>query len=782
MSFTKKRKGALEIPIEDEADLLKITPLGAGQEVGRSCVVIEYKNKTVMLDCGLHPAFDGLSSLPFLDEIDPTSVDVLLVTHFHVDHAAAVPYFLEKTNFSGRTFMTHPTKAIFRWLVTDYVRVSNHGNISEQDALYNEQDMIKAYSKIEVIDYHQQIEVNGIKFTAYNAGHVLGAAMFVIEIAGIRILYTGDYSREEDRHLKAAENPKENIDVMITESTYGVQSFEPRLEKEARFTKLVRDVVLRGGRCLMPVFALGRTQELLLILEEFWENHKELESIPIYFASTLAKRCMLVYQTYIHMMNSNIQKMFATSNPFIFKHISNLNSIAHFDDVGACVMIASPGMLQNGVSRDFFDRWAPDRRNGLVLTGYSVEGTLARTILSEPTEVLTQQGVKISRRMSINYISFSAHVDFTQNSQFIDEISPSNLILVHGEQSAMNRLKAALVSKFTEKEISMNIYTPKNTESVKMYFRGEKMARLMGEMAVEQVPQNKIIEGVLVQRNYKYNLYSSIDLKEFEGISEVPIKQTIKIPYHNTISLLLFHLQSMYGHIETSLKSGEILGDAVKINVFESVDLKYSKNNNEVNINWFSSTLNDMVADSVMALLLNIDCSPVSVKITSQPCGHSHNSAGCHGDNHTVKPNIVTEDESTNFKTENNTVVKDTSVDTELKLDNSSLKSEINLENDQDLKFLESKNVVAYPSYNYSRVSTELLRGELCELLLEHFNIVELSEDKQNINIYHNHGELVSVVINLETLDIINCDDDDTRKRILTLLARFCRTLKPMLG
>ncbi|PWA01388.1 hypothetical protein BB558_002517 [Smittium angustum] len=629
--MSNKRKSKIEIPVENEADLLKITPLGSGQEVGRSCVVIEYKNKTVMLDCGLHPAFDGISSLPFLDEIDPISVDVLLVTHFHVDHAAGVPYFLEKTDFNGRTFMTHPTKAIFRWLVSDYVKVSNNGKISDEDVLYNEQDMIRAYSKIEVIDYHQQIEVNGIKFAAYNAGHVLGAAMFVIEIAGIKILYTGDYSREEDRHLMAAENPKEKIDVLITESTYGVQSHEPRIEREARFTKQVREIVSRGGRCLMPVFALGRTQELLLILEEYWGKHRELESIPIYFTSSLAKKCMLVYQTYIHMMNSNIQKMFLKSNPFIFKHISNLNSITHFDDVGPCVMIASPGMLQNGVSRDLFDRWAPDRRNGLLLTGYSVEGTLARTIMNEPTEVTNQQGMKIPRRMSVNYISFSAHVDYTHNSQFIDEISPSNLILVHGEQNAMSRLKAALISRYTEKEISLKIHTPKNTETVEMYYRGEKMAKMMGKMSIEQVSKNNTpIEGVIVERGYKYNIYEVSDLKEFEGINEVPVKQNINLTYHNTLSLLLFHLQTMYGTVsyindsENENCNQKISNGQTKLKVFDSVNVTYISKEHSIKLEWFSSTVSDMVADSIIALLMNIDCSPASVKITSSQCNHDH--------------------------------------------------------------------------------------------------------------------------------------------------------------
>lgn len=109
---------------------------------------------------------------------------------------------------------------------------------------------------------------------------------------------------------------------------------------------LIHDIVGRGGRCLMPVFALGRAQELLLILDEYWEAHPELDSIPIYYASSLAKRCMAVYQTYINMMNARIRKQFAISNPFVFKHISNLKNVEQFEDSGPCVMMASPGMLQ----------------------------------------------------------------------------------------------------------------------------------------------------------------------------------------------------------------------------------------------------------------------------------------------------------------------------------------------------------------------------------------------------------------------------------------------------
>lgn len=138
--------------------------------------------------------------------------------------------------------------------------------------MYDEQHLKQSMEKIEQIDYHQEIEHEGIRLWAYNAGHVLGAAMFMIEIAGVRVLYTGDFSRQEDRHLMAAEMPSVRPDVLIIESTYGVQNHEPRQEREKFFTDRVHEIIRRGGRCLIPVFALGRAQELLLILGMLQHN------------------------------------------------------------------------------------------------------------------------------------------------------------------------------------------------------------------------------------------------------------------------------------------------------------------------------------------------------------------------------------------------------------------------------------------------------------------------------------------------------------------------------
>ncbi|RHZ18579.1 hypothetical protein DYB37_013724, partial [Aphanomyces astaci] len=147
-----KRKG--DEDATDERHVMRIMPLGAGNEVGRSCIILKFQGKTIMLDCGVHPV--------------------------------------------RRIFMTHPTKAVMQMMLRDFLRVSN---ISVEDQIYDDKDLERCVAKVEIIDFHQEKMINGIKFTPYNAGHVLGACMFLIEIGGVKVLYTGDYSLENDRHL-----------------------------------------------------------------------------------------------------------------------------------------------------------------------------------------------------------------------------------------------------------------------------------------------------------------------------------------------------------------------------------------------------------------------------------------------------------------------------------------------------------------------------------------------------------------------------------------------------
>ncbi|KJA20072.1 hypothetical protein HYPSUDRAFT_68852 [Hypholoma sublateritium FD-334 SS-4] len=613
-----------------ETPTLSVTMLGAGQEVGRSCCVLQYRGKTIVCDAGVHPAYSGMASLPFIDELDWSTVDALLITHFHLDHAAALTYITEKTNFrdgKGKVYMTHPTKALHKFMMQDYVRMGS----STSDALFSPLDMTMSLASIIPISAHQLITVcPGISFTPYHAGHVLGACMFLIDIYGLKILYTGDYSREEDRHLVKAEIPPIRPDVLIVESTFGVHTLEAREEKELRFTNLVHSIIRRNGHVLLPTFALGRAQELLLILDEYWRKHPDLHNIPIYYASGLARKCMAVYQTYIHTMNNNIRSRFAKrDNPFVFKHISNVPQTRGWEKKIAegppCVVLASPGFMQVGPSRELFELWAPDSRNGVIITGYSIEGTPARDIMTEPEDFVTLKGATIPRKLSVDDISFSAHVDYSQNAEFIETVKAQHVVLVHGEQAAMSRLRAAMTSRYKERDEDVKIHTPRNLETLRLSFRGERVAKAIGTLADAHPKTGDILSGLLVAKDYSYTLLDPRDLRDFAGLTTCTVTQRQKIILGVGWNLVKWHLEGMYGSIDEGLDKDGV----PTMRVMGVVDVKYTAEH-ELTLEWESSSSNDMIADSTLALITGIDKSPASVKLTTN--SHSHSHAHAHGE------------------------------------------------------------------------------------------------------------------------------------------------------
>ncbi|KAJ9687496.1 hypothetical protein PVL29_016112 [Vitis rotundifolia] len=505
--------------------------------------------------------------------------------------------------------MTHATKAIYKLLLSDYVKVSK---VSVEDMLYDEQDILRSMDKIEVIDFHQTLEVNGIRFWCYTAGHVLGAAMFMVDIAGVRVLYTGDYSREEDRHLRAAEIPQFSPDICIIESTYGVQLHQPRHVREKRFTDVIHSTISQGGRVLIPAFALGRAQELLLILDEYWSNHPELHNIPIYYASPLAKRCMAVYQTYINSMNERIRNQFANSNPFDFKHISPLKSIENFNDVGPSVVMASPSGLQSGLSRQLFDMWCSDKKNACVIPGYVVEGTLAKTIINEPKEVTLMNGLTAPLNMQVHYISFSAHADFAQTSTFLKELMPPNIILVHGEANEMGRLKQKLITQFADR--NTKIISPKNCQSVEMYFNSEKMAKTIGRLAEKTPGVGETVSGLLVKKGFTYQIMAPDDLHVFSQLSTANVTQRITIPYTGAFGVIKHRLKQIYESVE-SLPDEE--SEVPAFRVHERVTVKH-ESEKHISLHWTSDPISDMVSDSIVALVLNISREIPKVVVESE--------------------------------------------------------------------------------------------------------------------------------------------------------------------
>jgi len=377
--------------------------------------------------------------------------------------------------------------------------------------------------------------------------------------------------------------------------------------REARFTGTVSDIVTRGGRCLIPVFALGRAQELLLILDEYWSAHPELADIPIYYASSLAKKCMSVYQTFINSMNEKIRKQIAVSNPFVFKHISNLKGIDHFDDVGPCVVLASPGMMQSGLSRELFETWCTDKKNGCIVAGYCVEGTLAKYILDDPQEITAMNGQKLPLNMSVDYISFSAHTDYKQTSGFIRALKPPQVILVHGEANEMSRLKTALIREYeNDPTHNIEVHNPRNAQSVDLYFRGEKMAKVMGSLAVQKPEEGLKVSGILVKRNFNYHILSPGDLSKYTDLTMSQVTQRQSIHYTGSLQVLHYVLQQTAGDVKTvPATEGDSARNKTILRAFDSIDIIHEPR--LLTLEWVASPCNDMFADAVLSAVLQAE-------------------------------------------------------------------------------------------------------------------------------------------------------------------------------
>eukprot|EP01029_Cantina_marsupialis_P000099 TRINITY_DN1010_c1_g1_i1.p1 TRINITY_DN1010_c1_g1~~TRINITY_DN1010_c1_g1_i1.p1 ORF type:complete len:734 (+),score=249.19 TRINITY_DN1010_c1_g1_i1:139-2340(+) len=638
---------------------LQVIPLGAGNEVGRSCIYLKYKDKSILFDCGILPGCVGEGALPLFDYVDAVTdesvvedVDLVLVTHFHLDHAAALPNLTERRNFNGRVFCTHPTKAVIKMLLEDYVRL---GSV-ENAPIYNRDEANACIQKIETVDYLQVVDLDGLRFWAYPAGHVLGACMFMVEISGVRVLYTGDFSLEEDRHLPKAAIPYVRPDVLICESTYGSLDHEKRIVREKKFKQYVTSVLRRGGKCLLPVFAHGRAQELLLLLEELWQRDEKLrKNFSIHFISRMAGKAQEVFQTYISYMNSRIQRQFEVQhiNPFELRHISFPGgNFRPSDTPHPCVVISSPGMLQSGKSREFFEAWSEDSRNGVVLTGYSVHGTLADKLSAEPTEYESETGQRKARRCTVNHVSFSAHSDFGGTCSFIKAVQPQHVILVHGAPNKVEELRKGLedLKVQAEEEFgSMTVQAGHNEEPLKFQMPDKESARLIDHPEScldlkpvsngvedeeekkddETTPQiyrsEQCVRGAIVTSHFEHDLYPIDQLATKASLFCTEMKEILHIPFSQPTWVVIMFLNRMFADVQVCSQEGELIASE---DIDESVlpealliegTIRVVLHERRVTLHWLASSSADYLAECVAQTVLRSETCIQSARASSDP-------------------------------------------------------------------------------------------------------------------------------------------------------------------
>ncbi|CAB3219700.1 unnamed protein product [Arctia plantaginis] len=254
--------------------------------------------------------------------------------------------------------------------------------------------------------------------------------------------------------------------------------------------------------------------------------------------------------------------------------------------------MASPGMMQSGLSRELFESWCTDPKNGVIIAGYCVEGTLAKTILSEPEEITSMSGQKLPLKMSVDYISFSAHTDYQQTSEFINILKPPHVVLVHGEQNEMSRLKAALQREHRGR---LQIHTPRNTQQLALTFRGDKTAKVMGSLAVEKPEPGKQLQGILVKRNFNYHILAPSDLNKYTELTSSEVTQRQSIHYGGSVGLVRHVVMQLAGAIDFLSET--------RWRVYNCVDL--TLDNNTITLEWSAQPVTDMYADALVAAILS---------------------------------------------------------------------------------------------------------------------------------------------------------------------------------
>ncbi|KAF8981157.1 Integrator complex subunit 11 [Entomortierella lignicola] len=428
---------------------IQIVPLGAGQDVGRSCILVTIGGKNIMLDCGMHMGFNDERRFPDFSYISKTGdftemLDCVIISHFHLDHCGALPFFTEMCGYDGNIYMTHPTKAICPILLEDYRKISV--DRKGERNFFTSQNIKDCMKKVIAVNLHQTIMVDDdLEICAYYAGHVLGAAMFYIRVGEESLVYTGDYNMTPDRHLGSAWIDKVRPDVLITESTYATTIRDSKRSRERDFLKKVHDCVADGGNVIIPVFALGRAQELCILIETYWER-MDLK-VPIYFSAGLTEKANHFYRLFINWTNEKIKSTFVHRNMFDFKHIKAWDR-SYIDSPGPMVVFATPGMLHSGTSLELFKKWAPDPKNMVIMPGYCVAGTVGSKVLAGEKKIQIDTFTSVEVNLQVKNLSFSAHADAKGIMQLIRQCEAKNVVLVHGEKSSMGFLKSRIMTEF----------------------------------------------------------------------------------------------------------------------------------------------------------------------------------------------------------------------------------------------------------------------------------------------------------------------------------------------
>ena len=447
--------------ISDAEKFVRIIALGGFREVGRSCCMLHTQDSKVLIDCGIDVSSDSNGS-PYihLPEVLPLeTIDAVVITHAHLDHCGLVP-LLYKYGYDGPVYCTAPTRDLMTLLQMDYLKVAAS---DAKKVPYSSENIRNVIKHCIPISYGDTTDITpDVRLTFHNAGHILGSAIahFHVGEGLYNIAFSGDIKYERTWLFNPAVNHYPRIEAVVLESTYGGRDDYQPSRKEA--TDRLKDIIQRSmkkkGKVLVPVFAVGRSQEVMIVIENLVKN-KEIPAIPVYLDGMIWE-ATAIHTAYPEYLNNKLRNQIFQKgeNPLlsqIFKRVDSIemrqNIIA---DKDPCVVLATSGMMNGGPIMEYFKEWSQDDKNTIVFVGYQAEGTMGRRIQRGNREIpMNIQGTIVNLKMNMNVETcdgFSGHSDRRQLLSFLNNMSPrpERIIFNHGEESKCLDISSSIHKKF----------------------------------------------------------------------------------------------------------------------------------------------------------------------------------------------------------------------------------------------------------------------------------------------------------------------------------------------
>lgn len=450
---------------------MKLKFCGAAGTTTGSQHLLEVNGKRILLDCGLYQGRrdDAYEINCCFPHFDPKSIDMVVLSHAHIDHSGNLPNLCAK-GFKGNIHSTHATRDLCQIMLADSARIQTHDiewlnkhrqreGLSEVAALYSEQDAERCLRQFVTIGYDRPLLIaDGVQLTFVDAGHILGSAQVLLEITDRddgkqkRFVFSGDVGRGGNEVLRDPVSIPD-VDFLLMESTYGGREHEAPPGVGDHFGEILRSAIRRKGKILIPAFAVERTQQILFVLHELFQSGK-IKEIPVFVDSPLAVSATEIYRLHPDAFNDEVyQALFDKENPFGFEGLTLIRSVngskALNDLEEPAIIISASGMCEAGRILHHLKNNIGDPRTTVLFVGYCAENTLGRHIRDGDQEV-SIFGKRMTVRAQIEIVdSFSGHADHSELLDYFEHMTgPKQKVwLVHGEPDHAVALRDALLEK-----------------------------------------------------------------------------------------------------------------------------------------------------------------------------------------------------------------------------------------------------------------------------------------------------------------------------------------------